>query len=406
MSDPVVIVGGSLAGLRSAEGMRKAGYSGPIKVIGNEPYLPYNRPPLSKELLSGSGEIDEIYFPIKESVADIEWVLGQAATSLSIQKQKVTDVSGASHSYSALVIATGLRPKPLPVSANGISGVHVLRTFDDAVALRKQLLPGVKVLILGAGFIGCEVAATAVKAGGQVKVVARTHEPMEEALGKTLGKEVKRRHELRGVEFVRGASVFGLIGDGHVQRVILDSGVIFDADLVVVAIGSLPNTEWLEGSGLDISNGVLVDGGLRALTSDGSVVENIFAVGDVARYVNPLFDQIPRRVEHWNLPTETGKRAGLILGKQLKGESIAEITAEPFAPLPSFWSDQYDMHILAFGMTYLADRSKLVAGELSGDCVFEYFRDDKLVGVCGIGMRTVVQSYRNKFSLDEKIDSN
>jgi NADPH-dependent 2,4-dienoyl-CoA reductase/sulfur reductase-like enzyme len=308
-------------------------------------------------------------------------------------------LSGTSHSYSALVIATGLRPKPLPVNSNGIAGVHVLRTFDDAVALRKQLLPGVKVLILGAGFIGCEVAATAVKAGCQVKVVARAHEPMEEALGKTLGKEVKRRHELMGVEFVKGASVFGLIGDGYVQRVILDSGVIFDADLVVVAIGSLPNTEWLEGSGLDISNGVLVDGGLRALTSDGTVVENIFAVGDVARYVNPLFDQIPRRVEHWNLPTETGKRAGQILGKHLNGESVAQVLAEPFAPLPSFWSDQYEMHILAFGMTYLADRSELVAGELSGECVFEYFRNDKLVGVCGIGMRPTIQSYRTRFSL-------
>ena len=399
MSAPVVIVGGSLAGLRSAEGLRKAGYAGPIKVIGNEPYLPYNRPPLSKELLSGTGEIDEIYFPIKESVSDVEWVLGLAATSLDIEEQKVTDLSGTSHPYKALVIATGLRPKPLPVDANGIEGIHVLRTFDDAVALRKQLLPGVKVLILGAGFIGCEVAATAVKAGCQVKVVSRTHEPMQEALGKTLGREVKRRHELMGVEFVKGASVFGLIGDGHVERVILDSGVIYDADLVVVAIGSLPNTEWLEGSGIDISNGVLVDGGLRAISSDGTVVENIFAVGDVARYVNPLFDQVPRRVEHWNLPTETGKRAGLVLGKYLNGESIAEMLAEPFAPLPSFWSDQYDMHILAFGMTYLADRSELVAGEISGECVFEYFRNDKLVGVCGIGMRPTIQSYRTKFSL-------
>jgi NADPH-dependent 2,4-dienoyl-CoA reductase/sulfur reductase-like enzyme len=399
LSAPVVIVGGSLAGLRSAEGIRKAGYSGPIKVIGNEPYLPYNRPPLSKELLSGSGEIDEIYFPIKESVADIEWVLGQAATSLDTKEQKVTDLSGASHSYSALVIATGLRPKPLPVDSNGISGVHVLRTFDDALALRKQLLPGVKVVILGAGFIGCEVAATAIKAGCKVKVVARGHEPMEEALGRTLAKEVKRRHELKGVEFVKGASVFGLIGDGHVQRIILDSGVIYDADLVVVAIGSLPNTEWLEGSGIDISNGVLVDGGLRALSSDGAVIENVFAVGDVARYVNPLFDEVPRRVEHWNLPTETGKRAGQILGKQLIGESVADMLEEPFAPLPSFWSDQYDMHILAFGMTYLADRSELVAGELSGECVLEYFRNDKLVGVCGIGMRPTIQSYRTKFSL-------
>ena len=399
MSAPVVVVGGSLAGLRSAEGLRRAGYFGPIKIIGSEPYHPYNRPPLSKELLSGTGEIDEIYFPIKESVADVEWVLGIPATSLDTQEQTVTDLSGTSHPYRALVIASGLRPKPLPVDANGISGIHVLRTFDDAVALRKQLLPGVKVLILGAGFIGCEVAATAIKAGCQVKVVSRTHEPMEEALGKTLSREVKRRHELMGVEFVNGASVFGLIGDGHLERVILDSGVIYDADLVVVAIGSLPNTEWLEGSGINISDGVLVDGGLRAISSDGAVIENVFAAGDVARYVNPLFDEMPRRVEHWNLPTETGKRAGLILGKYLNGESIAEMLVEPFAPLPSFWTDQYNMHILAFGMTYLADRSELVAGEISGDCVFEYFTNDKLVGVCGIGMRSTIQSYRTKFLL-------
>lgn len=180
---------------------------------------------------------------------------------------------------------------------------------------------------------------------------------------------------------------------------ILDSGVIYDTDVLVVAIGSLPNTEWLEGSGLDITDGVLVDSGMRAIAKDGKVLENVFAAGDVSRYTNPLFDDVPRRVEHWNLPTETGKRAGSIAAKFLLGESTDELLSQPFAPLPSFWSDQYEMHILAFGMTYLADSSKLVFGELEGECVFEYYRDGKLIGVCGIGARPLIQSYRTKFTI-------
>lgn len=397
--DPVLIVGASLAGLRAAEALRRGGYLGPIKAIGSEQYLPYNRPPLSKGMLSGEGEIEDLYFPIKESVADIEWLTGTTASSLDIEAQVVTDLSGNQHRYSGLVIATGLRPKPLPVDSNGISGIHVLRTFDDAKELRRKLLPGVRVLILGSGFIGCEVAATASKAGCQVRVVSRAHEPIEQAVGRELALEIKRRHESHGVEFIKGASVFGLIGDGHVERVILDSGVIYDADLIVVAVGSIPNTEWLEGSGIDIDDGVLVDEDLRAVMKNGKVLEKVFAVGDVARYVNPLFDDVARRVEHWNLPTETGKHAGKVLASTLLGEPAKDSSSARFAPLPSFWSDQYEMNILAFGMTYLADRNELVAGELDGECVFEYFKNDKLVGVCGIGMRPTIQSYRTKFSL-------
>lgn len=398
-TDPVLIVGASLAALRTAEALRRGAYLGPIKVIGAEPYLPYNRPPLSKDMLSGVGGIEDLYFPIKESVADVEWVTGTTASSLDVNNQVVTDLSGKKYNYSGLVIATGLRPRPLPIDSNGISGIHVLRTFDDASALRKKLLPGVRVLVLGSGFIGCEVAATASKAGCQVRVVSRANEPMEQAVGHELAMEIKRRHQLHGVEFIKGASVFGLIGDGHVERVILDSGVIYDVDLVVVAVGSMPNTEWLDGSGINIEDGVLVDQRMKAVMENGLVLPNVVAVGDVARYVNPLFDDVARRVEHWNLPTETGKYAGKVLAQTLLGEAEKGSEEERFAPLPSFWSDQYEMNILAFGMTYLADRSEMIAGELSGECVFEFFRNDQLVGVCGIGMRPTVQSYRNRFSL-------
>jgi len=377
LSAPVVIVGASLAGLRCAEALRRNKYLGPIKIIGDEPHLPYNRPPLSKDLLSSDTGIDEVLFPLKDSISDVDWVLQTAVSSVDTKAQVVTDLSGTKHPYSYLVIATGLRPKPLPVDSNGIA----------------------RILILGSGFIGCEVAATAIKKGCEVRVVSRYHEPIEHALGKTLSSEVKKRHIEKGVKFVSGASVFGLIGDGALERVILDSGVIYDADVLVVAIGSLPNTEWLSGSGIDITDGVLVDSTMRAIDESGNALLNVFAIGDVARYPNALFDQIPRRVEHWNLPSETAKRAAEVIVADHEGGSLDEVVAKTFAPLPSFWSDQYEMNILSFGMTYLADDSKLVAGEISGDCVFEYYRQGELVGVCGIGMRPLVQSYRTKFEI-------
>ncbi|WAB82827.1 hypothetical protein OVN20_06800 [Microcella daejeonensis] len=179
----------------------------------------------------------------------------------------------------------------------------------------------------------------------------------------------------------------------------LDTGVMLECDVLVVAVGSDPNTEWLAGSDIDVRDGVLVNGALQAVTTEGAALPHVLAVGDVARYANPLFDDVARRVEHWNLPTETGKRAGQVLAAQLGDDPVAaaEVAARPFAPLPSFWSDQYDMHLLAFGMTYLADRSELVAGSLDDECVVKYFRGDQLVGVCGLGMRSAVQAYRARF---------
>lgn len=397
---PLLIVGASMAGLRTAEGARRAGYAGPITFLGAEAHAPYNRPPLSKELLQteGQGHAD-VAFPIRSALEEgVEWVLGRAAVSLDVARRVVVDETGQGHPYSALVIATGLRPKPLPIETHGLGGIHVLRTLDDAVALRGVLRPGANVVILGSGFVGCEIAATAAKNGANVSIVSQSRVPLQRALGAQLGAEMRRRHEAHGVRFFCGESLFGLVGDPTVERVILTSGVMLECDVLVVAVGSDPNTEWLQGSGLDVTDGVLVDAGLRAIGVDGTVHPEIVAVGDVARYANPLFDDVPRRVEHWNLPTETGKRAGAILAAQLAGDDCAPLVAEGFAPLPSFWSDQYDAHVLAFGMTYLADRSELVAGSLDDECVLEYYRGDELVGVCGIGMRSLVQSYRTRFA--------
>lgn len=389
-----------MAGLRTAEGARRAGYSGPIRFLGAEEHAPYNRPPLSKELLQTPGHGHaEVAFPIRSALEEgVEWMLGRPATALDTARQVVTDAHGDEHPYSALVIATGLRPKPLPIDDHGLRGIHVLRTLDDAVALRESLRPGANVVILGSGFVGCEIAATAAKNGATVSIVTQSRVPLERALGPLLGAEMRRRHEAHGVRFFCGESLFGLVGDPAVERVILTSGVMLECDVLVVAVGSDPNTEWLQGSGLDVSDGVLVDSGLRAVGVDGSVHPSVFAVGDVARYANPLFDDVARRVEHWNLPTETGKRAGQLIAAHLAGDDCEPLAAAGFAPLPSFWSDQYDAHVLAFGMTYLADRSELVAGSLDDECIVEYYRGDTLVGVCGIGMRSAVQAYRSKFA--------
>jgi len=397
-SKPVVIVGASMGGLRTAEALRRFGYAGPITVIGAEMWAPYNRPPLSKEVLANKVSDQAVAFEQRAATSDVNWVLSTRVMALDAARNSVTDGLGAVHEYSALVAATGLRPRRLNLPNGALTGRHVLRTLDDAIGLRTALVPGAKVVIAGAGFVGCEVAATASKLGCSVTVVGRDAHPMVRPLGSALAAEMRRRHEAHGVNFLMHRDVSDLLGGTSVETVLLDDGTELPCDVFVEAIGSDANVEWLEGNDIDLSDGVLVDGALRAVRSDGQAIENVFAIGDLARFVNPIFDSVARRVEHWNIPTETGKRAGAVIAAQLTGsEKWPEILEEPFKPVPSFWSDQYDIHLLAFGSLALADRQVLVAGEISGDCVFEYYLGEQLVGVCGIGMRSVVQSYRTKF---------
>ena len=390
MTKPVIIVGASMGGLRAAEALRRFGYAGPITVIGEERHAPYNRPPLSKEVLAAEVSHEAVAFPQRESTADVNWVLHTRVESADLEHGTVTDSNGETHSYGTLIIATGLRPKRLEVPNGELSGRHAVRTLDDAIALRKDLKPGARVVVLGAGFIGCEVAATARKLSCEVTLVAPGSHPITRPLGIELAKELQRRHEAMGVKFVMKTSVTELVGTTGIEGVLLDTGDVVFCDVLVEAIGSHPNTEWLEGNDLDLSNGVLTDNDMRAVKANGEAWPNVFAIGDVARFANPLFDETPRRVEHWNIPTDTAKRVAQVFTGQAEG---------PFAPIPSFWSDQYDMHILAYGLLALADEVKLIAGELEGECVFGYYREGKMVGVCGIGMRTTVMGYRKEFEL-------
>jgi NADPH-dependent 2,4-dienoyl-CoA reductase/sulfur reductase-like enzyme len=390
MPNPVIIVGASMGGLRAAEALRRFGYAGAITVIGEESHAPYNRPPLSKEVLAAEVSHEAVAFPQRDSTADVNWLLGTRVDSADLEHCTVTDSNGETHPYSTLIIATGLRPRRLQVTNSELSGRHAVRTLDDAIALRSDLKPGAKVVVLGAGFIGCEVAATARKLGCEVTVVAPGVHPMIRPLGIELARELERRHEAMGVEFRMKTAVTDLVGTKRVEGVVLDSGETLACDVLVEAIGSHPNTEWLEGNDLDLSDGVLADNDLHAVKADGASWSNVFVIGDVARFANPLFDDVARRVEHWNIPTDTAKRVAQVFNRVAEG---------PFAPIPSFWSDQYDMHILAYGLLALADEVKLIAGELEGECVFGYYRGGKMVGVCGIGMRTTVMSYRKEFEL-------
>jgi NADPH-dependent 2,4-dienoyl-CoA reductase/sulfur reductase-like enzyme len=395
VTKPVVIVGASMGGLRAAEALRRFGYLGPITAIGDEPYSPYNRPPLSKEVLANEVSHEAVAFAQRPATADVNWILGTRAESADLEHRTVTDSNGQVHPYSALIIATGLRPKRLQVSNSELAGRHAVRTLDDAIALRAALVPGARVVILGAGFIGCEVAATARKLGCDVTVVAPGVHPIVRPLGVELARELQRRHEAEGVRFKMKTAITDLLGEGTVAGVLLDSGEELACDVFVEAIGSDTNTEWLEGTGLDLSDGLLTDNAMRALRVDGSTCDDVFAIGDVARFANPMFDDVARRVEHWNIPTDTAKRVGQVLAAQLNAaENWPEVLEDAFAPVPSFWSDQFEMHILAFGLLALADEVKLIHGEIEGDCVFGYYREGQMVGVCGIGMRSTVQGYR------------
>lgn len=399
MNHPVVIVGASMGGLRTAESLRRFGYLGPITVIGEEIHKPYNRPPLSKDVLANEVTHEAVAFEERAATADVNWVLGTRAVSADFEHNTVTDSDDQVHQYSVLVIATGLRSKRLSVPNADLASRFALRTLEDAISLRAELTPGKKVVIIGGGFIGCEVAATAVKLGCKVTVVHHSAHPMLRPLGPELAKELQSRHEAMGVTFKLKRSVIDLIGSTKVEGVLLDDGTVVESDVVMEAIGSHANVEWLSGNELDRNDGVLVDSAMRVMNRAGHAFPNIFAIGDVARFTNPVFDLEPRRVEHWNIPTETAKRAASVIASYLnKTENYPAILDDKFSPLPSFWSDQYDTHLLAFGLLALADKATLVAGELSGECVFEYTRGEQLVGVCGIGMRSIVQSYRAKFS--------
>ena len=369
-----------MAGLRAAETLRREGFDGRVVAIGAEPHLPYDRPPLSKELLRGEWEPDEILLR-KQGVddLDLEWRLDARATALDVEARIVTLHDGERIGFDGLVIATGSSPRLLPDQPE-LGGVFVLRTLDDALALRELLASGPKVVVIGAGFIGAEVAASCRMRGLDVTVLEMLPQPMVRGLGPELGAAIGAVHRDHGVVLRTGVTVKGLIegDDGLVRGVQLGDGDIVDADVVVVGVGVVPNTAWLESSGLTLDNGLVCDETCTA-------APGIVAAGDVARWPNPLFDGASMRLEHWTNASEQAVHAArTLLGHE-----------EPFAPVPFVWSDQYDRKIQTVGVVSADAEVRVAHGSLDERQFVALFgRNGRIVGALGFNRPRFVMQYR------------
>jgi 3-phenylpropionate/trans-cinnamate dioxygenase ferredoxin reductase subunit len=375
----IVIVGGGLAAARTAEQLRRAEYAGVITLISDEDHLPYDRPPLSKEVLRA--ETDDVLLKPAEfyEEKDITLRLGSGATTLDTQAQTVTLANGDVISYDELVIATGLVPKRIP-SFPDLEGVRVLRTLDESLALREHAGSARHAVVIGAGFIGCEVAASLRKLGVEVVLVEPQPTPLASVLGEQIGELVARIHRAEGVDVRCGIGVTEVKGTDHVEKVVLADGTELDADIVVVGVGSRPSTDWLDGSGVEVDNGVICD--VAGRTS----APNVWAIGDVASWRDAQGHQV--RVEHWS---NVAEQARVIVPAMLGVEATSAVV------VPYFWSDQYDVKIQCLGEPEADDIVHVV--EDDGRKFLAYYeRDGAVVGVVGGGMPGKVMKARGKIA--------
>jgi len=378
------VVGGSLAGLRAAETLRQEGFDGTVVVIEAEEGAPYDRPPLSKQVLAGTWDVDDARPPVHADELEVDWERGQRATGLDLDDRTVALADGREISFDGLVIATGASPRRLP-GTEGLDGVHVLRTLEDCLAIRADLdrSPG-RVVVVGAGFIGSEVAATCRTNGHEVTVVEALAVPMERILGTDLGSLTADLHRDHGVELRLGVGVEAMEGGDRVERIRLADGTTIDADVVVVGVGVTPATGWLEGSGLALDNGVVCDE--TCLAAPGVV-----AAGDIARWPNARFGEV-MRVEHWENALDQGAHAARRL---LAGDG----PGERFEPVPWFWSDQYDRKIQLAGRSGPTDDVRVIHGSVEERrFVALYGRGGRVVGVLGVNRPRHVMHWRARIA--------
>jgi NADPH-dependent 2,4-dienoyl-CoA reductase/sulfur reductase-like enzyme len=365
----VVIVGASLGGLRTAQSLRLVGFTGRITLIGDEDRPPYDRPPLSKHVLSGEWEPEQAYLADDDELKrlEIDLRLGARATHLDLPGKAVV-LGDERVAYDTLVIATGATPRSIPGTPD-LSGIHVLRTLDDCIALRRDLETASKVVVVGAGFIGAEVAATAREKGLDVTVLEALPVPLARGLGSVLGPVIAGLHLDHGVDLRTGTGVAGFEGDGRVERVLLADGDSLEADVVVVGIGVVPNTAWLDDSGLEIRDGVVCDEHCRAVGAP-----DVYVVGDVARWYNPLFEQ-EMRLEHWTNAVDQA----MAVATTINGEPT------PYAPVPYVWSDQYGSKIMIAGHVGPTDAVEVPIGAFDDrKFVALTHHDGKLNAVVGL----------------------
>jgi NADPH-dependent 2,4-dienoyl-CoA reductase/sulfur reductase-like enzyme len=358
----IVVVGAGLAGLRAAETLRRDGFSGELVLLGDEPHRPYDRPPLSKQYLAGAWDMDRVWLRIEEGI-DFDLRLGVAAASLDIAAGELTLADGVALAFDGLILATGATPRTLL----GFDDAIVLRTLDHCQQLKGALQPGKTVAIIGAGFIGLEVASTAVGLGCDVTVIEVLPRPLARVFPAEVGDVLAEVHRDHGVTLMLGEAS--------------DTADARGADVVVVGIGVTPATGWLEGSGLTLDNGVVCDQTCAALGGDGRVV----AAGDIARWPNPLFDNMLMRIEHWTNAAEQAEAAAhTLLGN-----------AAPFAPVPYFWSDQYDVKVQFVGVCAPDDEFVVLEGSLQDrKFVGGFGRNGRLVGALAFSMPRQLMRYR------------
>ena len=373
----VVVVGASLAGLSAARALRAQGFGGELVLVGDETHRPYDRPPLSKAFLAGRLEVADLALEDEEEELDAQWLLGLRATSLDGGTRTLTLSDGSELTADGIVVATGARARTLPGAAGaaGPLGVHTLRSLDDALALQRELLPGRRLVVVGAGFIGAETASTARSLGLEVTIVEAMPTPLSGPLGVEMGSVVAQLHADHGVTLVCGTGVLRLTGTGRVDGVELTDGRVLPADVVVVGIGALPNVEWLQGSGLELGNGVLCDGVLcdaGGLTNQPGIV----AVGDCAAWLDGASGR-HRRVEHW---TDALERPKVAVASLLSGSSTGASTRPPY-----FWSDQYDACIQFAGSAHGGEVVTIEIGDPAERSFLATYRQEgELVAVLGV----------------------
>jgi NADPH-dependent 2,4-dienoyl-CoA reductase/sulfur reductase-like enzyme len=371
----IAIVGASLAGLRAAQDLRAQGYEDDLVMVGAEPHVPYDRPPLSKDYLRGSIEAADLELAEQSDIDELEarWHLGVAAERLDLTTGRITLATGEQIAADGVVIATGGVPRRLP-AAEGLLGVHVLRSLEDADALRAKLTGGAEnVVVLGAGFIGAEVAATCRALGLNVTIVEAMLVPLSTALGPELGAVCAALHATNGVRLITGVTVAdwltvdGGAGRRRVTAVELSDGRRLRADIVVVGIGMQPAAGWLADSGLCLDSGVLTDAGYV------TECPNVVAVGDVARPYNPRTGRHVRR-EHW---TDAAEGPAIAVRNLLAGRTVVQVDKPSY-----FWSDQYGTRIQYAGTAERSDEVRFVEGSPDdGTFVATYHRDDTTTAV-------------------------
>ncbi|GFE27242.1 NAD(P)/FAD-dependent oxidoreductase [Streptomyces nigrescens] len=365
----IVIVGASLAGLRAAETLREKGFTGSLTLVGEEPQPPYDRPPLSKQVLLGRVPADRTGLPRRRDV-EAQWRLGVRATGLDPIGKRVLLADGEEVPFDRLLIATGTRARPWPNPAEAaLDGVFTLRTSDEARRLAERLDAGPRrVLVIGAGFTGSEIASACRERGLAVTVAERGPAPLVGALGGTLGALAAKLQRAHGVDLRCGVTVTALEGDGRLTGAQFSDGTHIDADVAVVALGAIRNTEWLAESGLAAGpRGVTCDAGCRAFDMYGIVTDDVFAAGDIARFPHPLFEYQLLSLEHWGNAVAQAE----VAAHNMVNPGPRRL---PHLTVPAFWSSQFGLNIKSVGVPTFSDQVVIAQGSL---------KDARLVAVYG-----------------------